>query len=79
MKQQRTPIRSPWPTSAHPLTLLTDKRIESYILRGFYGRARQEEAKREQERRAKSKVRRSLMRGDREAVAVARLNLDGLY
>jgi len=36
--------RSPWPNSAHPLRLLSDKRIEHYLLRGFYGRAAQQEA-----------------------------------
>lgn len=43
-KSDRQPIRSTWPTAAHPLNLVTDRRIDYYIRRGFYGRARQQEA-----------------------------------
>lgn len=45
-KSDRQPIRSPWPTAAHPLNLVTDRRIDHYIRRGFYGRAAQERAQR---------------------------------
>jgi hypothetical protein len=42
--QQTASIRSPWPTHGHPLHLLSDRKIETYILKGFYGRDRQEHA-----------------------------------
>jgi hypothetical protein len=76
---QRASIRSPWPTAAHPLNLLSDRRIETYILRGFYGRERQADAQAAEAERRESKRRRVLRQGDRAAVAVARLDLNGLY
>jgi len=35
------PIRSFWPRAAHPLELLTDRRIAHYARTGHYGKAQQ--------------------------------------
>lgn len=37
----RSHIRSAWPTAAHPLGLLTDRKIDAYKRRGIYGTAAQ--------------------------------------
>jgi hypothetical protein len=75
-KQQPSPrasIRSPWPTAAHPLNLLSDRRIETYLLRGFYGKDAQEKARIKAAEKELAKIRRKLSRGAREAVAVAKM------
>lgn len=78
-KQTRASIRSKWPTSAHPLAILTDRRIEQYMLKGYYGRAAQEDAIARQKEKARKKQLSQMRRGSSDSVAVARLDLDGLY
>ncbi len=60
-------IRSSWPTAAHPLGRLSDRRIAHYVRLGYYGRARQEDLLRT-ERVAKEAAITSAVR-DRRVVA----------
>jgi hypothetical protein len=81
IRAPHTPYRSPWPNSAHRLSILNDRRIETYLLRGFYGRDAQEKAQqRANAKTAKRKAKRSRV-GDENSVAVSRIQLDfdGLY